>query len=70
MDEWVDGWMGGKAGLRIAYSNQKIINIKWSRRVLILALFYDNKPNPSQMSKIRTSEALDFSASLYKTCTY
>jgi hypothetical protein len=20
---WVDGWMGGKAGLRIAYSNQK-----------------------------------------------
>ena len=22
---WVGGWMGGKAGLRIAYSNQKII---------------------------------------------
>jgi hypothetical protein len=23
MDGWVDGWMEGKAGLRIAYSNQK-----------------------------------------------
>ena len=25
MDGWkLDGWMGGKAGLRIAYSNQKL----------------------------------------------
>ena len=24
MDGWVDGWMDGKAGLRIAYSNQKV----------------------------------------------
>jgi beta-glucanase (GH16 family) len=23
VDGWVDGWMEGKAGLRIAYSNQK-----------------------------------------------
>jgi hypothetical protein len=23
MDGWMDGWMAGKAGLRIAYSNQK-----------------------------------------------
>ena len=23
MDGWVDGWVDGKAGLRIAYSNQK-----------------------------------------------
>ena len=23
MDGWVGGWMDGKAGLRIAYSNQK-----------------------------------------------
>jgi hypothetical protein len=23
MDGWMDGWMEGKAGLRIAYSNQK-----------------------------------------------
>jgi hypothetical protein len=23
MDGWVGGWMAGKAGLRIAYSNQK-----------------------------------------------
>jgi hypothetical protein len=23
MDGWVDGWMAGKAGLSIAYSNQK-----------------------------------------------
>jgi hypothetical protein len=25
MGGWMDGWMGGKAGLRIAYSNQKSI---------------------------------------------
>jgi hypothetical protein len=25
MGGWVDGWMGGKAGLRIAYSNQKVV---------------------------------------------
>ena len=25
MDGWVDGWMEAKAGLRIAYSNQKPI---------------------------------------------
>jgi hypothetical protein len=25
MDGWVGGWMGGKAGLRIAYSNQKYL---------------------------------------------
>jgi hypothetical protein len=24
MDGWVDGWVEGKAGLRIAYSNQKV----------------------------------------------
>ena len=24
MDGWVDGWMGANAGLRIAYSNQKV----------------------------------------------
>jgi hypothetical protein len=23
MGGWMDGWMAGKAGLRIAYSNQK-----------------------------------------------
>ena len=23
VDGWMDGWMDGKAGLRIAYSNQK-----------------------------------------------
>jgi hypothetical protein len=23
MDGWMDGWIAGKAGLRIAYSNQK-----------------------------------------------
>jgi hypothetical protein len=22
---WMDGWMAGKAGLRIAYSNQKLL---------------------------------------------
>ena len=26
MDGWVGGWMDGKAGLRIAYSNQKCTN--------------------------------------------
>ena len=25
MDGWVDGWVDGRAGLRIAYSNQKFI---------------------------------------------
>ena len=24
MDGWMGGWMDGKAGLRIAYSNQKL----------------------------------------------
>ena len=28
LDGWVGGWMGGKAGLRIAYSNQKKIERK------------------------------------------
>jgi hypothetical protein len=27
MGGWVGGWMEGKAGLRIAYSNQKFINL-------------------------------------------
>jgi hypothetical protein len=27
MDGWVGGWMEGKAGLRIAYSNQKSENL-------------------------------------------
>ena len=26
---WVGGWMDGKAGLRIAYSNQKSLVTKW-----------------------------------------
>ena len=26
MGGWVDGWKDGKAGLRIAYSNQKLLN--------------------------------------------
>ena len=25
MDGWKEGWVGGKAGLRIAYSNQKLL---------------------------------------------
>ena len=25
MDGWMDGWVEGKAGLRIAYSNHKMI---------------------------------------------
>ena len=28
MDGWMEGWMDGKAGLRIAYSNQKHGNKK------------------------------------------
>ena len=28
-DGWVDGWMEGKAGLRIAYSNQKVQQSKF-----------------------------------------
>jgi hypothetical protein len=31
MGGWMDGWMEGKAGLRIAYSNQKNLIIhRWS----------------------------------------
>ena len=26
MGGWMDGWVDGKAGLRIAYSNQKLSN--------------------------------------------
>jgi hypothetical protein len=29
MGGWVDGWMAGKAGLRIAYSNQKNIRVQF-----------------------------------------
>ena len=25
MDGWMDGWIDGRAGLRIAYSNQKLM---------------------------------------------
>ena len=30
VDGWMDGWMNGKAGLRIAYSNQKetVVNLR------------------------------------------
>ena len=28
MDGWVDGWIEAKAGLRIAYSNQQVENLK------------------------------------------
>jgi hypothetical protein len=28
MGGWMDGWMAGKAGLRIAYSNQKLELVK------------------------------------------
>ena len=34
MGGWMDGWVDGKAGLRIAYSNQKLTyTIKQSRLV-------------------------------------
>ena len=29
MDRWVGGWMDGKAGLRIAYNNQKSLVTEW-----------------------------------------
>ena len=35
LDGWVDGWMDGwvgKAGLRIAYSNQKYSSDDWTKR--------------------------------------
>jgi hypothetical protein len=32
VDGWVDGWMEGKAGLRIAYSNQKQQHLFWGCR--------------------------------------
>jgi hypothetical protein len=27
-DGWMDGWVDGKAGLRIAYSNQKSVSLQ------------------------------------------
>ena len=39
MDGWVDGWMEVKAGLRIAYSNQKSNHIEYmtcSKYILLL----------------------------------
>ena len=52
MDGWMDGWMDGKAGLRIAYSNQKVSEIQtvWKR-------------NATELSEIQTSS--DFRHSLY-----
>jgi hypothetical protein len=38
MDGWMDGWMAGKAGLRIAYSNQKLLNYKTN-----LSVFHKRK---------------------------
>ena len=29
VDGWMDGWLGGRAGLRIAYSNQKYTTKKY-----------------------------------------
>jgi hypothetical protein len=33
MDGWMDGWVAGKVGLRIAYSNQKL---DWFSNVLTI----------------------------------
>ena len=44
MDGWVDGWMGVKAGLRIAYSNQK--SAKSKQKPLKLQI-NDVLPHPS-----------------------
>jgi hypothetical protein len=30
MGGWVGGWMEGKAGLRIAYSNQKLLKLQFN----------------------------------------
>ena len=35
MDEWVDGWEGAKAGLKIAYSNQLL----WLTENMCFVLF-------------------------------
>jgi hypothetical protein len=32
MDGWMGGWMAGKAGLSIAYSNQKLSHISNEKR--------------------------------------
>ena len=32
MDEWADGWVDGRAGLRIAYSNQKFSRLNVTPR--------------------------------------
>jgi hypothetical protein len=47
LDGWVDGWVGVKAVLRIAYSNQKQIleKIYFSMTVLRGGFCYVAKPN-------------------------
>ena len=55
MDGWMDGWVDGKAGLRIAYSNQKLLKrlffcnfVKFDQNLTIKNLiihFYSTFPN-------------------------
>jgi hypothetical protein len=43
MDGWMDGWMEVKAVLRIAYSNQKQINIYKTKEIRTKANNYKQK---------------------------
>jgi hypothetical protein len=38
VDVWMDGWMEGKAGLRIAYSNQKVKHLRFPSILDIITL--------------------------------
>ena len=46
MDGWKGGWVVGKAGLRIAYSNQQ-------GRISLSNLFSINKPKMTRFLKIK-----------------
>ena len=42
MDGWVGGWKDGKAGLRIAYSNQKSVVLNFVLKALIIFCYQGN----------------------------
>ena len=44
LEGWMGGWVEAKAGLRIAYSNQKLY-IKWSRLIQFFSVRFKSRRN-------------------------
>ena len=65
MDGWVGGWMGAKAGLRIAYSNQKERLGRLAQRKTIRLVI-----NFSHRERIRISRQIFSSVIKYKFALY